>query len=121
MYILQSPKPGVDPIIGPKEYRIAHTTNIENIDLEGHEKVGAMKRAIVCEAAMFGHCQVHDDANAAIADACTRVAKFKEEDEDGGGYIEYGIVVIPRPHPFPTLPAEEALRLLGWSKETRYA
>ncbi|WP_224962811.1 hypothetical protein [Geomonas subterranea] len=120
MYILQSPKQGEDPITGRKEYRIAHTTNIENIELDDRELIGDMQRAIICEAAIFGDCQVHEDANAAIAEACMRVEMFKQVDEDGGGYIEYGIVVVPRPHPFPRIPAGQALRLLGWCKASRY-
>lgn len=120
MYILQSPKQGEDPVTGLKEYRIAHTTNIENIDLDNGGLIRDMQRAIICEAAIFGDCQVYEDANAAIAEACMRVEKFKQEDEDGGGYIEYGIVVVPRPHPFPQLPAGHALRLLGWHKNSRY-
>lgn len=111
MYILQSPKPGVDPLTGLKEYRVALTTNIENIDIyEKHTPGKPLERGIICEAAIFGDCEVYDDANMAIAIACAKVATFEKED----GYIEYGIVVIPRQHPFPTLPTEKAKQLLGW-------
>lgn len=111
MYILQSPRAGADLIGGAKEYRVMLTTNIENIEIYDKPAPGKpLERGSLCEAAIFGDCQVYDDANDAIAVACANVAKIEGE----GGYIEYGIVVIPRQHHFPDISVEKAKQLLGW-------
>lgn len=115
VYILQSPKPGSDVVTGPKEYRVELTTCIENIDSSGTPVVGKLERGFICEAAMFGDCEVYDDANEAIAAACRKVSQFAEDD-DCGGYIEYGIVVLPRNHHFPDISPSKAKQLLGWGR-----
>lgn len=108
MYILQSPKAGADDT---KEYRVMLTTNIENIEVYDKLVPGdPMERGFLCEAAIFGDCKVHDDANDAIAEACANVARYEAEE----GYIEYGIVVVPRKHPFPDIQPEKAKQMLGW-------